>query len=44
MSNKLLVPISDLELIELDLSEFTNAWEQKKLRNVVSYHSSMMIA
>ncbi|WP_429983732.1 restriction endonuclease subunit S, partial [Mycoplasmopsis bovis] len=24
--------------------EFTNAWEQKKLRNVVSYHSSMMIA
>ncbi|WP_432749008.1 restriction endonuclease subunit S [Mycoplasmopsis bovis] len=25
-------------------TEFTNAWEQKKLRNVVSYHSSMMIA
>ncbi|WP_429981845.1 restriction endonuclease subunit S, partial [Mycoplasmopsis bovis] len=24
--------------------EFTNAWEQKKLRNVVSYHSSVMIA
>ncbi|MBT1349386.1 hypothetical protein FCM06_03400 [Mycoplasma bovis] len=24
--------------------EFTNVWEQKKLRNVVSYHSSMMIA
>ncbi|WP_429989811.1 restriction endonuclease subunit S [Mycoplasmopsis bovis] len=24
--------------------EFTNTWEQKKLRNVVSYHSSMMIA
>ncbi|WP_429990363.1 restriction endonuclease subunit S, partial [Mycoplasmopsis bovis] len=25
-------------------TEFTNAWEQKKLRNVVSYHSSVMIA
>nr|WP_318024998.1 restriction endonuclease subunit S [Mycoplasmopsis bovis] len=24
--------------------EFTNVWEQKKLRNVVSYHSSVMIA
>ncbi|WP_430000859.1 restriction endonuclease subunit S, partial [Mycoplasmopsis bovis] len=24
--------------------EFTNTWEQKKLRNVVSYHSSVMIA
>ncbi|WP_429989241.1 restriction endonuclease subunit S [Mycoplasmopsis bovis] len=37
MSNKLLVP-------QIRFKEFTNAWEQKKLRNVVSYHSSMMIA
>ncbi|QRF87285.1 restriction endonuclease subunit S [Mycoplasmopsis bovis] len=37
MSNKLLVP-------RIRFKEFTNAWEQKKLRNVVSYHSSMMIA
>ncbi|MBT1407139.1 restriction endonuclease subunit S, partial [Mycoplasma bovis] len=36
MSNKLLVP-------RIRFKEFTNAWEQKKLRNVVSYHSSMMI-
>ncbi len=37
MSNKLLVP-------QIRFKEFTNAWEQKKLRNVVSYHSSVMIA